>query len=66
MDTTAARIEPEILDALQTLQPVPIKDFRLLPNCIPCQDYALAPATPAFNAAIRDHILRAHRDLVII
>lgn len=67
MDTAAARIEPEILDALQVARGrVPIEQFRLLPDCPTCNIFADGPATPTTNAQLRDHIQKDHGDLVIV
>lgn len=66
MDTATARVEPEILDALQTLQPVPIDEFRLLPDCGTCDFLAAQPATRRWTAWIRLHARIDHRDLVIV
>lgn len=66
MDTATARVEPEILDLLQTIQPVRLDLFRLLSDCDDCQRLAALPATPEVNDEIRGHIVRSHRDLVII
>lgn len=66
MDTATARVEPEILDLLQTAQPVPVEQFRLLPDCDICNLLADQPATAEWNRTIRAHIRIDHRDLVII
>lgn len=67
MDTAAARVEPEILDAIQVAQGrVPIGEFRLLPDCATCNRFADGPATPATNADLRDHVRSDHGDLVIV
>lgn len=67
MDPVTARIEPETLDALQTARfPVPLREFRLLPDCGTCRGYFDVPATPFNNARLRQHIVVDHSDLVIV
>jgi hypothetical protein len=67
METAAARVEPEILDAIQTARGrVPIEEFRLLVNeCQGCQIAADLPATEEYNVVVRQHIRTAHGDLVV-
>lgn len=66
MDTRYRRyMEDETLDLLQAASvPVPLDQFRLLPDCLDCQVLQAFPATDSDNARIRDHVLSDHADLV--
>lgn len=67
MDAATARVTPEELDAIQTVTaPVPLHLFRLLPDCVGCQEFADQPVSRAENFRLRDHILSDHADLVIV
>jgi hypothetical protein len=67
METAAARVEPEILDAVQIARgKVPISEFRLLPDCVTCNRFADGPATPQSNSELQGHIRTDHADLVIV
>lgn len=66
MDPATARVQPEILDTLAELQPVPLAEFRLVPDCADCGVFSGLPATPFWNAEIRKHALADHRDRVIV
>lgn len=67
MDTATALQTPEILDLIQTAKvPVPIEEFRLLPDCESCLLLAEQPATAEWHRTIRAHVILDHRDLVIV
>lgn len=67
MDAATARVEPEIHDAIQVARGrVPLEEFRLVPDCMTCMDFAALPATVETNADLRHHIRAEHADLVII
>jgi hypothetical protein len=67
MDTAAARVDPEILDAIQIARgKVPLSEFRLLPDCATCNHFADGPPTSQSNSELQDHIRTDHADLVIV
>lgn len=67
METAAARVEPESLDAIQVARgKVPISEFRLLPDCATCNHFADSPATPQSNSELQNHVRTDHADLVIV
>lgn len=65
MDAATALLTPAELDLIQEVTaPVPIEQFRLLPDCEICVFFASQPATFDLNAEIRGHIRLDHADLV--
>lgn len=67
MDTAAARLDPETLDAVQVVRGrVPIEEFRLLVDeCYPCKVFSISPVTLSMNELLRDHIRNDHADRIL-
>jgi len=66
MDTATARVDDETLDLIQVATaPLPIEDFRLLPDCEICVWFSQQPATYDLNNELRGHIRLDHADLVL-
>lgn len=54
-----------MLDAVALARgPVPLREFRLLEDCVMCAWFASKPATAWWNQRIKNHIEDDHRDLI--